>query len=174
MLRLNKRTEMCWLNFSYPRLMVTLKRLDSVLSGSESQFAVSKGLEIGFNLHTHGWCRRIFVRSVLFSFLYLLFITKVVYAHFEKSNLLKNISYNSQKIVHNLFLQNKTVNCLVYWIVFLANCNWITWKMFVLLFLNKDFQKSSSKLEPAFKNVSTFSFQPLGKLFPCQWIISLR
>ena len=45
LLRLNKRTKVCSLNFSYPRLMVTLKRLDSVLSGSESQFAVSKGSE---------------------------------------------------------------------------------------------------------------------------------
>lgn len=54
------------------------------------------------------------MRSVLFSFLYLFFITKVVYAHFEKSNLLKNISYNSQRVVCNLFLQNETVNCLVY------------------------------------------------------------
>ena len=36
---------MCSLNFSYLRLMMTLKRLCSVLSGSESQFAVSKGSE---------------------------------------------------------------------------------------------------------------------------------
>lgn len=76
-----RRISMTFFHFHLPRSLVLI--------------AVSKVLEIGFNSHTYGWCRRIFVKSVLFSFLYLFFITRVVYAYFEKSNLLKNMSCNS-------------------------------------------------------------------------------
>ena len=68
------------------------------------------------------FCEIYFIFLYIYIYIFKVLITQVIFAHFEKFESLTNMPCNGKLLVIT-FSQYKIVNCLVYWIVFLANCN---------------------------------------------------